>query len=126
MDPHFHGVIFKTHSEELARRMGYPFPPFAILDVRSPDAYRAGHIPGARSVSPEALAQGFPEGTSERTEFFVVGEDLDDSRTREASLALKKLGARRIVELTGGMLEWRLAGLPVEVEGNAAVEREAA
>ena len=34
MDPHFDGVIFATHAEELARRIKFEYPPFAVLDVR--------------------------------------------------------------------------------------------
>ena len=32
---------------------------------------------------------------------------------RVASLALRKLGAQRVVEMTGGMAEWKMAGGPV-------------
>jgi hypothetical protein len=33
---------------------------------------------------------------------------------RAASLELMRQGAHRVVELTGGMYEWRLAGHPTE------------
>ena len=33
---------------------------------------------------------------------------------REASQALRRLGAKRVVELTGGMVEWALDGGPLE------------
>lgn len=114
MDPHFDGVIFKTHAAELARRLRHPFPPFAVLDARSPAEHGSGHVPGARLASLDGLAQGLPPGTGPGTEFFVVGEGLEDPRVRPVSLALKKLGAHRVVELTGGMVEWRRTGFEVE------------
>ena len=33
---------------------------------------------------------------------------------RRVSLALRRLGARRVVEVTGGMVEWKSAGGPLE------------
>lgn len=119
MDPHFDGVIFKTHAGEVRRRLRAPFPPFRILDVRPREDYERGHIPGALSAPPEGITS-LPEGTDERTEFIVVGEKPEDPAMRAASLALRFLGARRVVELTGGMVEWERAGGPVEGERKAA------
>jgi rhodanese-related sulfurtransferase len=118
MDPHFDGVIFKTHAAELRRRLRFPFPPCRVLDVRPREAYDRGHIPGALWVNPELAS--LPEGTTDRTEFFVVGELPEDPRMRQASLALRHLGAHRVVELTGGMAEWRRAGGPLAGESARA------
>ena len=108
MDPHFDGVIFKTHAGELKRRIQRPLPPFCIVDTRWRGAFEDGHIPGAVSVLPEDL-KALPEGTTEHTEFIVVGEGPEDPAMRKASKALRRLGAHRVVELTGGMVEWRRA-----------------
>lgn len=113
MDMHFDGVIFQTHARELGRRIGRAHPPFAVLDVRPAEEHAAGHVPGARSVGPEDL-KGFPEGTGAETEFFVLGQGPADTGVRAASLALKGLGARRVVEIPAGLLEWRRLGLPLE------------
>jgi rhodanese-related sulfurtransferase len=114
MDMHFDGVIFQTHAAELARRLRHPFPPFAVLDLRGEEEWAAGHIPGARPASLEALERGLPQGTTPETEFFLVGSGPSDPAPRAASLALKRLGARRRVELPGGMHEWQAQGLPTE------------
>lgn len=113
MDPHFDGVIFKTHSGELMRRIRRPFPPYCVVDGRWRGAFDEAHIPGAFPAGPDGLT-ALPPGTSERTEFFVVGDRPEDPAMRRISLALKRLGAHRIVELTGGMMEWRRAGGPLE------------
>ncbi len=114
MDPHFDGVIFQTHEAELARRLRHAHPPFVVLDVRPRSEWAAARIPGSLHVSAAALASGLPPGSSRDAEFFIVGRQPDDPAVREVSLALQGLGARRRVELTGGMHEWRHLGLPIE------------
>jgi len=116
MDPHFDGVIFKTHAAELIRRVRRPFPPFCVVDARWRGDYEEGHIPGAYPAGPDGPA-ALPPGTTERTEFFAVGSVPEDPAMRQVSLALRRLGARRVVELTGGMVEWRLAAGPIEAGG---------
>lgn len=114
MDMHFDGVIFQTHAAELARRLGHPHPPFAVIDVRGQGEWAAGHIPGSLPATPATLERGLPDGTTSQTEFFVVGSDPTDPAPRAASLELERLGATRRVELPGGMAEWTALGLPVE------------
>lgn len=42
-------------AEELARALAADPPP-VIVDVRSPEEYRAGHLPGSLSIPMEELA----------------------------------------------------------------------
>lgn len=114
MDMHFDGVIYQTHADELERRVRHSHPPYLILDARDEADYQAGHIEGAVRASAGELAAGLPAGTTSTTEFFVVGADPRDPRVRELTLALRARGAARCVELSGGMLEWRQSGYPVE------------
>src|SRR5687767_9096495 len=111
MDPHFDGVIFQTHAAELHRRLQRPHPPFAVVDVRSGEERAGGTVPGARAAGDLGA---LPEGVAASSELFVVGSGPDDKRVRDASLRLRTLGARRVVELTGGMHEWAALRLPVE------------
>jgi rhodanese-related sulfurtransferase len=119
MDPHFDGVIFQTHPAELARRMRSPRPPFLIVDVRPAADQARGTILGAAAHRSTDL-QALPAGTDARTEFIVVGENLDDPEIRRTALRLRELGAGRVVELTGGMFEWEQFGFPVARPGASA------
>jgi rhodanese-related sulfurtransferase len=110
MDPHFDGVIFTTHAAELHRRLGFPYPPFTVLDVRPETERGQGAIPGSQGASADSLGDGLPEGTTAHTEFYVVGRDLEDDGTRKLSEKLRELGAVRVVELPGGVREWCNAG----------------
>ena len=114
MDPHFDGVIFQTHAHELDRRLRTDFPAWCVLDVRPPEEFEAGHIPGSRTASPDDLATALPEGTDGGTEFFVVGGEAGDARIRPVSEALRARGARRIVELSGGIAEWTAFDLALD------------
>jgi rhodanese-related sulfurtransferase len=113
MDPHFDGVIFKTHSGEVRRRLSRPFPPFRILDVRPRSEWERSRIPGSISAPEDGIME-FPAGADARTEYLVVGQEPEDPAMRRASLALRSLGAHRVVEMTGGMTEWVMAGGPLE------------
>lgn len=117
MDMHFEGILFHTYADELARRLEHAHPPFSVLDVRPQIEHERLRIPGSLSVDATELS-AFPEGADQATEFFVVGARHTDDEVRQAALALKRLGARRVVEVTGGLWEWVRRGLPLE--GRAA------
>lgn len=83
-----------------------------LIDVRPREEYDAGHIPGAVSIP-------LPELTDRLAD---LSADLDvvaycrGAYCVFAPEAVRLLNAtgRRAYRLTEGMLEWRLAGLPVE------------
>lgn len=120
MDTHFGVQLFQTHAAELARRLTKPFPPFAVIDVRPAAAFARGRVPGSLSASPESIIDRLPEGVGAETEVFVLGVGTEDRDRRRAALALRAHGVRRVVEVTGGMVEWMDRKLPLE-SGGAAV-----
>jgi len=84
-----------------------------VLDVRPAEEYQAGHIPGARCIPITQLVDRIgelPEDTDIvvycRGEFCVLAYD---------AVRLLTSQGRRAIRLTDGMLEWRLAGLPIDV-----------
>lgn len=114
VDTHFGVQLFQTHAAELARRITKVHPPFAVVDVRAAAEFARGHVPGALSASPAAIADRLPGGIDTATEVFVVGHGSEDLDRRRAALALRAHGVRRVVELTGGMADWNGLRLPVE------------
>jgi len=116
MDPQFDGVIFQTHSAELHTAVcTIPSPPSRSSTPARTTRFRRGHLPGALLASGQDLAAVLAKETG-RIEIFVVGNLPGDPRVREVSLALLQLGAHRIVELTGGMLEWKRSGHEMDFE----------
>ncbi|MEV6330466.1 metalloregulator ArsR/SmtB family transcription factor [Streptomyces sp. NPDC051909] len=82
-----------------------------VLDVRPAEEYRAGHIPGALSLPVDELAgriDELPDGIEIvvycRGEYCVLAHD---------AVRLLADRGRRAIRLDDGMLEWRLADLPV-------------
>lgn len=82
-----------------------------VLDVRPREEFAAGHIPGAVSIPLDELADRLAELPDDgqivaycRGAYCVLAHD---------AIRLLKLHGRRAQRLADGMLEWRLAGLPV-------------
>ncbi|MGW3964247.1 alpha/beta fold hydrolase [Amycolatopsis sp. NPDC005003] len=83
-----------------------------VLDVRPAHEYRAGHIPGAVNIPVGELAGRIGE-LPEDTEIVVYCRGEYCVLAYDAVRLLTGRG-RRAIRLDDGMLEWRLADLPVE------------
>jgi rhodanese-related sulfurtransferase/DNA-binding transcriptional ArsR family regulator len=97
-----------THAELRARATAGA----VVLDVRPAEEYVAGHIPGAVSIPVTELAgriEELPVGAEIvvycRGEYCVMAYD---------AVRLLSGHGRRAIRLNDGMLEWRLAGRPVD------------
>ncbi|CAL9366945.1 metalloregulator ArsR/SmtB family transcription factor [Streptomyces sp. Tu 3180] len=101
-------AVAVTHEELLARVAAGDV---TVLDVRPVEEYRAGHIPGAINIPVAELAGRvgeLPEGAEVvvycRGEYCALAHD---------AVRLLADHGRRAIRLNDGMLEWRLADLPV-------------
>ncbi|MFH8727765.1 ArsR/SmtB family transcription factor [Streptomyces termitum] len=99
--------------EELLSRMAAG--DVVVLDVRPPEEYRAGHVPGALCVPVAELARRIGE-LPEEAEVVVYCRGEYCALAHDAVRLLTARG-RRAVRLHDGMPEWRLSGLPVETGG---------
>jgi rhodanese-related sulfurtransferase len=85
-----------------------------LLDVRTPEEYQTGHLKNARLID-------FYEDN-----FYSQIATLDKSKTvylycRSGSRSgqaqekmLKELGFKKVINLKGGIQDWKNAGLPIE------------
>ena len=88
--------------EDLKRRMDRGENVF-ILDVRNPEEFRIGRIPGSVLVPLPELPQRFGELDRERE---LVVHCKSGMRSAKAIAFLKGQGFRRLVNLKGGILAW--------------------
>jgi rhodanese-related sulfurtransferase/DNA-binding HxlR family transcriptional regulator len=97
-------------SEELLRRLDSG--DVVILDVRPEPEYVGGHLPGAVHIPLEELPDRFSELPRDREIVaYCRGRYCVLAHDAVRLLSAKGLHARRA---TDGVLEWRLAGLPVD------------
>lgn len=84
-----------------------------LLDVREPSEWRAGHAPKARHVplnDLDRLRKDLPDGRE------IITVCRSGSRSSRAARMLADDG-HVVLNLSGGMLAWSAAGLPVVVKG---------
>lgn len=80
-----------------------------VLDVRQPDEYEAGHVPGAHLIPLDQLGARHQEVPTDREVYVVCALG---GRSAIATDALKGAGYR-VVNVAGGTQAWIDAGHPV-------------
>lgn len=81
-----------------------------LLDVRSPGEYaHDGHIAGSRLLPLDSLSARSSELPRDRT---IICVCRSGGRSRVACETLTKQGFAQVINLRGGMIAWKRAGLP--------------
>jgi rhodanese-related sulfurtransferase len=84
----------------MAEKTGY-----IILDVRRPDEFAEGHVPGAINVANETIGTAEIPELPDKEQLIMV-YCRSGRRSKEAAEKLVKLGYTNIVEF-GGILDWK-------------------
>ncbi len=82
-----------------------------ILDVRTPEEFRLGHIPGAVNIPHTDLASRIDEV---ETEDGVVLYCMVGPRARLGEKTLLDAGLPKVLHLDGGLAAWKAAGYSVD------------
>src|SRR5262249_25027140 len=100
--------------EELESR-----PPQAgILDVREPEEFAHGHVPGAVNLPQADLATRLAEVPRNRPVYLICQGGF---RSLRAAQFLRQRGFADVVSVKGGTEAWRAAGKPL-AQGDAGAE----
>lgn len=94
--------------------------PGQILDVRTSDEYAHGHIEGAvlADISSNLFQEAAVKLDKSKTVYVYC---LSGGRSSAAASQLQEMGFKSIVNLSGGMLAWQSANLPISTsEGISA------
>ena len=111
---HFeHRLTVETDCWDVHDSMQRTDPGFVLLDVRSPDLFEAGHVPGATSlphpeIRPKRMA-AFPDDTL----FVVYCAGPHCNGAGKAAIKLAKMG-RPVKEMIGGVEGWKDEGFSLE------------
>ena len=98
--------------EQLVTRMNSGEAP-PLIDVRSPEEFRAGHIPGAVNIPLQEFEQRFDELSAYKDREAVLYCE-SGMRASQGGGWLESQGFDRLRYLDGHMGAWRRAGLPSE------------
>jgi hydroxyacylglutathione hydrolase len=88
-----------------------------VIDVRAETEWEGGRIPGARHIFLGELLDVSDELPRDR---LLVIACQGGSRSSIGASLLRARGFTNIINFTGGLTEWRKAGLPVETDGSTA------
>jgi rhodanese-related sulfurtransferase len=82
-----------------------------VLDVRTPEEYASGHVPGAVNVPYDQVASRLAEIPRDKD---VVLYCRSGRRAGLAAEVLEKAGYKELQLMQGDMPAWQQSGLPVE------------
>ena len=95
---------YRQITQEQAKAMMEKNDGHLIVDVRRPDEYAAGHIPGAINVPNEEIGETPPAALQDRFQILLV-YCRSGRRSKEAAQKLHDLGYTQVYEF-GGILDW--------------------
>jgi rhodanese-related sulfurtransferase len=85
---------------------------YVIVDARSPQAYAAGHVPGAINLPHRTITAETASFPSDAV-LVTYCDGIGCNASTKAAVKLSRLGYR-VKEMIGGIDWWRRDGLPVE------------
>lgn len=83
-----------------------------MLDVRSAEEFATGHLPKAKNIPLQELAQRIAELEKSRNNV-VITVCKSGVRSASAASVLTKAGFAQVFSLEGGTDSWREQGLPI-------------
>jgi len=99
-------------ADELMSRIEAETAP-TILDVRTPEEFAAGHVPGAINIPYTELEERYSELELEGSDELVV-YCQSGRRAAIAEAALSELGFTNVRDLDGHIAAWKQAERPLE------------
>ena len=102
-------LAFETDCWDVHKAMERSEPGFVLLDVRSPESFADGHVPGAVNLPHRRIAERALDTYSPDTLFVVYCNGPHCNGADRAALRLAQLG-RPVKKMIGGVEGWRDEG----------------
>jgi rhodanese-related sulfurtransferase len=113
---------YHTDSWDLSVDLKSGHPTIVVIDARSRDAYRAGHIPGARSFPHREMSADTTAQLDRGKVYVVYCDGIGCNASTKGAYKLASLGFR-VKELLGGLDWWRRDGHPIEISNQPGTLR---
>ena len=98
------GASYNQISQEEAMQMMQDESDYLIVDVRRPDEFAAGHIPGAINVPNETIGSEMPAELPDKNQILLI-YCRSGNRSKDASQKLADMGYTNVYEF-GGIDTW--------------------
>ncbi|KWF22401.1 rhodanese-like domain-containing protein [Burkholderia pseudomultivorans] len=103
---HFEASLqFETDCWDVHDALASGAPDFVLLDVRGPDQYAVGHVPGARNLPRRKIVAGMLADYPADTLFVVYCAGPHCNGATRAAICLARLG-RPVKLMIGGITGW--------------------
>jgi rhodanese-related sulfurtransferase len=113
---HFQRLLaYETDCWDVHTALAAGHPGFVVLDVRSPAAFAAGHLPGAASLPHRRITEHSLAAHPGDTLFVVYCSGPHCNGADRAAVALARLG-RRVKKMIGGVTGWQDEGFELTSE----------
>ena len=108
---HFEGLLaFETDCADVGAALAAGHPGFVVLDVRSPQLFAAGHVPGAVNLPHGRINERNLASYAAGTLFVVYCAGPHCNGADRAAIRLARLG-RPVKKMIGGVTGWLAEGL---------------
>lgn len=110
---------FETDCWDVQQALSRPDPGFVLLDVRGPDLFAKGHVPGAINLPHGKIIASRLAAWPTDTLFVTYCAGPHCNGAARGALRLARL-ARPVKIMTGGVTGWIDEGFPLEVGQSGA------
>lgn len=90
-------------------------PSVVLIDVREPDEWESGIVPGAQTIARGFLELEIEEAVPDKNKE-IVCYCGGGTRSALAAKSLEELGYKKVSSMIGGFRGWKDAGLPIEMK----------
>jgi len=116
---HFERLFaFETDCWDVHEALASGAPDFVLLDVRGPEHFRTGHVPGAIHLPHGRITERNLAGYPQNTVFVVYCDGPHCNAADRAAIRLARLG-RAVKKMIGGVTGWRDEGFVLATEQSA-------
>ena len=105
---------FETDCWDVHEAMKRDSPGFVLLDVRSPESFEEGHVPGAVNLPHGRINERNLAAYPKETLFVVYCSGPHCNGADRAAVNLARLG-RSVKKMIGGVTGWKDDGLDLEI-----------